>query len=83
MPMSSVSVRQLRNHTAEVVERVRAGEIIQVTVYGKPTLELRPIHSANGGWLAQLAQETPYDSGFADWFESQRERDIALDWDHE
>jgi prevent-host-death family protein len=38
-----VSVRELRNHTAEVLRRVEAGERLRVTVDRRPVAELIPL----------------------------------------
>lgn len=38
-----VSVRELRNQTAEVLRRVEAGERLQVTVDRRPVAELVPL----------------------------------------
>jgi prevent-host-death family protein len=38
-----VSARDLRNHTAEVLRRVEAGERLRVTVDRRPVAELRPL----------------------------------------
>jgi prevent-host-death family protein len=43
--MSEVSIRDLRNHGGEVIDRVAAGEEITVTRDGKPVAELRPLTS--------------------------------------
>lgn len=40
-----VSVRALRNHTADVLRRVEAGESLRVTVDRRPVAELRPLPS--------------------------------------
>lgn len=40
-----VSVRELRNHTAEVLRRVEAGEHVRVTVDRRPVAELAPLPS--------------------------------------
>ena len=40
---SEVSVRELRNHTAEVLRRVEAGERLRVTVDRRPVAELAPL----------------------------------------
>ena len=40
--MSEVSIRELRNHGGEVVDRVAAGERLTVTRGGQPVAELRP-----------------------------------------
>jgi antitoxin (DNA-binding transcriptional repressor) of toxin-antitoxin stability system len=39
--MSSVSIRDLRNHGGEVVDRAARGEQITITRSGKPVAELR------------------------------------------
>jgi prevent-host-death family protein len=41
--VSDVSVRELRNHTAEVLRRVEAGEHLRVTVDRRPVAELNPL----------------------------------------
>ena len=38
-----VSVRELRNHTAEVLRRVEAGQRLRVTVDRRPVAELAPL----------------------------------------
>jgi prevent-host-death family protein len=40
---NDVSVRELRNHTAEVLRRVEAGERLRVTVDRRPVAELAPL----------------------------------------
>jgi len=44
--MTEVTIRELRNHGGEVVDRVAAGERVIVTRSGKPVAELRPVRSA-------------------------------------
>ena len=41
--MPDVPVRELRNNTAAVIERVRLGEQITITVNGVPAAQLTPI----------------------------------------
>jgi prevent-host-death family protein len=41
--MSEVSIRDLRNHGGEVIDRVAAGERVTVTRDGRPVAELRPL----------------------------------------
>jgi prevent-host-death family protein len=43
MAEEDVSVRELRNHTAEVLRRVEAGERLRVTVDRRPVAELAPL----------------------------------------
>jgi prevent-host-death family protein len=45
-----VSVRELRNHTAEVLRRVEAGERLRVTVDRRPVAELAPL-PARAMWV--------------------------------
>lgn len=40
--MAEVTIRELRNHGGEVIDRVALGEQITVTRAGKPMAELRP-----------------------------------------
>jgi prevent-host-death family protein len=41
--MPRISVRDLRNHGAEVLDRVARGETLTVTRDGHPVAELRPL----------------------------------------
>jgi prevent-host-death family protein len=41
-----VSIRDLRNHGGEVIDRVMAGEKLTVTRSGRPVAELRPLAAA-------------------------------------
>ncbi|HLF60250.1 MAG TPA: type II toxin-antitoxin system prevent-host-death family antitoxin [Acidimicrobiia bacterium] len=41
-----VSIRDLRNHGGEVIDRVAAGEHLTVTRSGRPVAELRPLPGA-------------------------------------
>jgi len=41
--MAEITIRELRNHGGEVVDRVVQGEQITVTRAGKPVAELRPV----------------------------------------
>jgi prevent-host-death family protein len=43
MSASEVSIRELRNHGGDVVDRAAGGEHITVTRSGKPVAELRPL----------------------------------------
>jgi prevent-host-death family protein len=47
-----VSVRELRNHTAEVLRRVEAGERLRVTVDRRPVAELAPLPRRDT-WVAR------------------------------
>lgn len=41
--MAEVTIRDLRNHGGEVIDRVVAGECLTVTRSGRPVAELRPL----------------------------------------
>ena len=44
--MAEVTIRELRNHGGEVVDRVARGERVTITRSGKPVAELRPLGPA-------------------------------------
>ena len=54
--MDNVSIRELRNHGGEVVERVEHGEAICITRDGRPVAELRPLEHAHLALPALLAR---------------------------
>jgi len=41
--MGEATIRDLRNHGGEVIDRVRGGERIVITRDGEPVAELRPL----------------------------------------
>ena len=41
--MAEISIRELRNHGGEVIDRVALGEEMTVTRDGKPVAQLRPL----------------------------------------
>jgi prevent-host-death family protein len=41
--MTNVSIRDLRNHGGEIVDRVRRGEQVTIVRSGKPVAELTPV----------------------------------------
>lgn len=41
--MAEISIRELRNHGGEVIDRVALGEELTVTRDGKPVAQLRPL----------------------------------------
>lgn len=46
-----IGVRDLRNHTASVIDAVKAGERVVLTVNGEPLADIVP-HGARTRWLA-------------------------------
>ena len=51
--MNLVPVRELRNHTAEVIELARNGEEVTITVNGMPAASLVPVRSAHKEFLTK------------------------------
>lgn len=54
--MEEVTIRELRNHGGEVVDRVVAGERLTVTRAGHPVAELRPLPPRPLGAAALLGR---------------------------
>jgi prevent-host-death family protein len=46
-----VASRELRNNTADLLRRVKAGEQIVVTTRGKPVASLVPFESSSRRWM--------------------------------
>ena len=67
---SEISVRDLRNHTPEVVRRIEAGERLSLTVNRRPVADIVP-HESRPSWapsalVRSIAVETPADRGLLD-----------------
>ncbi len=77
--MSEVSIRDLRNHGGEVVDRVHAGERVTVTRAGRPVAELRPVGRNALTADALLARWRQLPS--LDWQSFRRDVDSVLDAD--
>jgi prevent-host-death family protein len=66
-----VSVRELRNHTADVVAAVRAGERLSLTVNRRPVADIIPHTGTRSPWvpsanLRRVLEDTPADVGLLD-----------------
>ena len=66
-----ISVRDLRNHTAQVVAAVRAGERLSLTVNRTPVADIVPHESARSPWvpsvtLREIVAEAGADSALLD-----------------
>jgi prevent-host-death family protein len=64
--MADVSSRDLRNHTAEVLRRVEAGERVQISVNRRPVAELVPLGRPlwiSGAAAERIVREAPSDPG--------------------
>jgi prevent-host-death family protein len=68
--MSLVPVRELRNHTADVVRRIQAGEEITITANGAPIATLVPARAEKKRFLSrsefQDIVRVPADRGLRD-----------------
>jgi prevent-host-death family protein len=49
-----VGIRELRNETARVIDAVRAGERVTLTVRGEPVADIVP-HGGRSRWLSGVA----------------------------
>ena len=64
--MGDVSARDLRNHTAEVLRRVEAGERLRVNVNRRPVAELVPLTRplwSTGPAMERVVREASADAG--------------------
>ena len=69
--MPTIASRELRNHTATVLEGVARGEIYTVTMHGRPVAELRRVtHRRRSGVpkseLVALLERQVFDPTLAD-----------------
>lgn len=67
MASRDISVRELRNRTADVVRRVEAGERLSLTVNRRPVADIVP-HEDRPAWVSgavvrRIAEEAPADRG--------------------
>jgi prevent-host-death family protein len=51
MSHMDIGVRDLRNHTGRVIDAVRAGERVTLTVHGEPVADIVP-HGRRARWLS-------------------------------
>lgn len=63
-----ISVRDLRNHTAQVIAAVRSGEPISLTVNRTPVADIVPHAAARSPWVASatlraIVEQAPADAG--------------------
>jgi prevent-host-death family protein len=67
--VADVSSRELRNHTADVLRRVEAGERLRISVNRRPVAELVPL--ARPSWVSgpaieRVLHEAPADAALLD-----------------
>lgn len=77
-----VSVKELRNHTADVVAAVRSGERLSLTVNRAPVADIVPHAQTRSPWvpaatLRQIVADAAADSGLLDDLADVREALIA------
>ena len=73
--MSTVTSRDLRNHTAEVLRQVLDGTRVTITVNGKPVAEIGPVRASRPQFFSRadlvgLVTRHQSDLGLADDLES-------------
>lgn len=58
MSHMEIGVRELRNRTGQVIDAVRAGERVTLTVHGEPVADIVP-HGRRARWLsgARLSEQ--------------------------
>jgi prevent-host-death family protein len=67
--MSDVSSRELRNHTADVLRRVEAGERVRISVNRRPVAELVPLERprwSSGPAMERILREASADTALLD-----------------
>jgi prevent-host-death family protein len=67
--MADVSSRDLRNHTADVLRRVEAGERLRISVNRRPVAELVPLDRpcwTSGAAMERVIQEASADAALVD-----------------
>jgi prevent-host-death family protein len=77
--MGEVSSRELRNHTAEVLRRVEAGERLRINVNRRPVAELVPLGRpqwSSGAAMDRVLREAPADSGLLEDIAAIREQTV-------
>lgn len=68
-----IGVRDLRNRTAQVIDAVKAGERVTLSVHGEPIADIVP-HDRRTRWLSGAQLRSQLDERAAD-AELQRELD--------
>jgi prevent-host-death family protein len=77
--VTDVSSRDLRNHTADLLRRVEAGERLRINVNRRPVAELVPLGReqwASGAAMERVLREAPADRGLLDDLTALREQTI-------
>jgi prevent-host-death family protein len=64
--MREISVRELRNHTADVVAAVRSGDRVCLTVNRMPVADIVPHQQARSPWIPSATLRSVLDESGAD-----------------
>jgi prevent-host-death family protein len=63
----NVSVRELRNHTKQVIERIADGTTMYLTKNGERIATIAPLHAKTwAAYVDDVLVDDAYDSGLAD-----------------
>jgi prevent-host-death family protein len=78
-----VGVRELRNHTTNVIDAVERGETVHLTRHGRRIATIVPARPEPSeevaDFLRLLDGRAPYDSGLAEFVREQRALDVEPD----
>jgi prevent-host-death family protein len=76
-----VAIRELRNHTKDVLDAVERGEEVVLTRSGEPVARIIPINQAAtvSDWLDDLESEPASNTGWLDELSQLRREDDAAD----
>jgi prevent-host-death family protein len=78
--MADVSARDLRNHTADLLRRVEAGERLRVNVNRRPVAELVPLGRTTwttGAAMERVVLEAAADAGLLADVAALRDQNVA------
>jgi prevent-host-death family protein len=78
--MADVSSRDLRNHTAELLRRVEAGERLRVNINRRPVAELVPLGRptwTTGAAMERVVREAAADRGLLADIADLRQQTVA------
>lgn len=82
-PSVNVSVRELRNHTKQVIERIEDGTTMYLTKNGERIATITPLHAKT--WAAHVDDVLvgdARDSGLADLLAQDNAESAAFNEDH-
>lgn len=83
--MNTVGLRELKQNPSEVVARAEHGEVITITVQGRPAARLVPLTGVRKRWvsaheLSEALRDIPADTtGWLEELRSERDDDPFVD----